>query len=108
MQAAVHIAPSSDSRVWRVELPPDLDMDRAAELKEILARALDARRQVIVLDMSGVRHLDALPLTVIITAHRRAGDIGSELVLEGLEGQPLELIDEWAPLPPLHRQPVSV
>lgn len=80
-------------------------MEAAASLKAQLVRAIGDRKRLAILDMSEVEHLDALPLVVIVHAQRTAGDTDSRLVLTGLGGQPREMFDEWAPVPPIEVYP---
>ena len=87
--------------VRTIKPPPILDANAAADFKNEFMRQLDWRKRLIVVDMSEVTQLDALPLMVVVAAAKRASTSGSRVAVAGLAGQPRAFFEEWSPDSPV-------
>ena len=64
-----------------IRLVGRLDARAAADVREALHAELAARRRRVVVDLGGVELLDVTGLGVLVGAHRRGQQQGTELVL---------------------------
>lgn len=62
----------------------DVDLATAPELRSVLLTRVGPGDTV--LDLAGVPFLDSTGISVLVAAHRAAGEAGHRLVLRGVEG----------------------
>ena len=100
---------SAEQRDGSVELTlrGELDLATAPELEQLVNERIDAGDEVVV-DLRGLEFMDSSGIRVLVTAHTRAGRVGTKLVIvrppagsavakivevSGLDGE-LHLVDD--------------
>ena len=76
----------------RVVLTGALDVRAAADVRLLLAGQLEAGRDDLVLDLSGLTGLDLTGLGALVEAHRAAGRAGRVLVLDAVAPEVARLL----------------
>ncbi len=70
---------------WQmIVLSGALNCRTAADVRDVLHRAIDAGCGDLVVDLRGVDAVDSTGLGLLVGAHRRAGRCGRQLVLRGV------------------------
>jgi anti-sigma B factor antagonist len=77
----LHAEATSNGGAMVLTIDGELDMATAPILARDLNSALDARPSALTLDLSELTFVDSTGLSVLITAHRRAGQDGCAFVL---------------------------
>ncbi len=70
-----------DATTHVVAVDGEIDIFTAPEFKERIAGAIDAGREVVVVDLMGTSFIDSSSLGVLISAHRRLTQRGGRLVI---------------------------
>lgn len=73
-RAALGIEARRSRAEWRLVLTGELTRRTADPLAEVLEAALEARAERIVLDLSGLEHIDRVGVHAILLAHLRCSD----------------------------------
>jgi anti-sigma B factor antagonist len=68
-----------------VELSGDVDVGGAPELRNLLTGLLEPGSRVVI-DLSGVAFIDSSGVGLLVTAHRKAAEVGGELALAAPAG----------------------
>jgi anti-sigma B factor antagonist len=78
--------------------PPDVsiqgqvNIDTSGDMRVTIAKALSSMAPKVTVDLSQVIYIDTSGLATLLEASRIARQQGTRLVLEGLHGQPRELL----------------
>jgi anti-sigma B factor antagonist len=78
--------------------PPDVsiqgqvNIDTSGDVRLMIAKALSSMSPKVTVDLSKVIYIDTSGLATLLEASRIARQQGTRLVLEGLNGQPRELL----------------
>jgi anti-sigma B factor antagonist len=78
--------------------PPDvsiqgrLNIDTSGDVRRTIAEALSSKAPAVTLDLSAMTYIDTSGLATLLEASRVARQQGTRLILEGLQGQPRELL----------------
>lgn len=70
-----------DAATQVVTVAGEVDIFTAPEFKERIAGAIDAGREVVVVDLGAATFIDSSSLGILIAAHRRLRDRGGRLVV---------------------------
>ncbi len=70
-----------DATTHVVTVEGEIDIFTAPEFKERITRAIDAGREVVVVDLAGTTFIDSSSLGVLISAHRRLRQRGGRLII---------------------------
>ena len=70
-----------DATTHVVTAEGEIDIFTAPEFKERIARAIDAGREVVVVDLAGTTFIDSSSLGVLISAHRRLRQRDGRLII---------------------------
>ncbi len=70
-----------DPKTHVVAVAGEIDIFTAPEFKERISGAIDAGREVVVVDLAGTTFVDSSSLGVLISAHRRLRDRGGRLII---------------------------
>src|SRR5258708_6690501 len=110
----MRVASSSDAcrvlsgrSAWRLPLRPGsmfeekpqavsiegrVNIDTSGDMRRTIAKALRSTPPVLMLDLSGVSYIDTSGIATLLEASRNARQQGTRLVMQGLRGQPRELL----------------
>jgi anti-sigma B factor antagonist len=75
-----------------VSIEGRVTIDTSDDMRRAVAEALRAKPPAVMLDLSGVSYIDTSGLATLLEASRIARRQGTRLVLQGLHGQPRELL----------------
>lgn len=86
---------AEDADEWVVvQASGELDLQTAPQLREHITGLVVTRsRPRVILDLAGLRFCDSTGLGVLIALHKRLHAATGALVLAGLTGQPLQLLN---------------
>lgn len=70
-----------DARTHVVAVTGEIDIFTAPEFKTVIGDAIDAGRDMVIVDLSGATFIDSSSLGVLIAAHRRLSQRGGRLVV---------------------------
>jgi anti-sigma B factor antagonist len=71
----------------------EIDLAVAGELKDHLLHLIDAGGKSLIVDLGGVSFLDSTGLRALMTAHRRAEDVGGRVVVARAGGYVAEIFE---------------
>src|SRR3954469_3386463 len=70
-----------DATTHIVAVRGEIDIFTAPEFKERITQAIDAGREVVIVDLGATTFIDSSSLGVLISAHRRLGPRGARLII---------------------------
>jgi anti-sigma B factor antagonist len=75
-----------------VSIEGRVNIDTSGAMRRTIAEALRSIPAAVILDLAGVSYIDTSGLATLLEASRIARQQGTRLVLNGLHGQPRELL----------------
>ena len=75
-----------------VSIEGRVNIDTSGDMRRTIAKALRSTPPVLMLDLSGVSYIDTSGIATLLEASRNARQQGTRLVMQGLRGQPRELL----------------
>jgi anti-sigma B factor antagonist len=75
-----------------VSIEGPVNIDTSSDMRRMIAEALHSIPPAVTVDFTGVTYLDTSGLATLLEASRIARQQGTRLVVEGVRGQPRELL----------------
>ena len=76
--------PGSDEGLWLVRARGEIDLESAPRLEAVLAEAIAAGPNRLIVDLESVEFLDSTGLRVLVEAQQRLDQQGGTLLFEGI------------------------